>query len=68
MLKEYIARLTSANEKETIKKIKKKTEWILLLCKENLIPLYKGAGFTLVGPSSVVHGQEQWFEMRIQLL
>ena len=37
---------------------------IHLLCKEGLIELYKNAGFQLLGPSSVVHGKEQWFEMR----
>ena len=37
---------------------------IHLLCKEGLIELYKSAGFQLRGPSSVVHGKEQWFEMR----
>ena len=35
----------------------------MLICKEHLIPLYKGAGFTLVGPSAVVHGQDPWFDM-----
>ena len=37
---------------------------IHLLCKEGLIELYKNAGFQLLGLSSVVHGKEQWFEMR----
>ena len=37
---------------------------IHLLCKEGLIELYKAAGYQLLGPSSVVHGKEQWFEMR----
>jgi hypothetical protein len=27
------------------------------------IPLYSKAGFSLLGPSDVVHGQDQWFEM-----
>ena len=36
---------------------------IHLLCKEGLIKLYETAGFQLLGPSSVVHGKEQWFEM-----
>ena len=66
MLKEYIVRLV-ANNQSVAADNKKPTEWVLLLCKENLISLYSGAGFTLVGPSSVVHGQEQWFEMRIKL-
>ena len=37
---------------------------IHLLCKEGLVELYTTAGFQLLGPSSVVHGKEQWFEMR----
>ena len=38
-----------------------------LICKQNLIELYRGAGFELLGPSEVVHGKDQWYEMR-QLL
>ena len=37
---------------------------VRLICKEPLIPLYAGAGFEMVGPSDVVHGQDPWFEMR----
>jgi len=37
---------------------------VRLICKEQLIPLYAGAGFSMVGPSDVVHGQDPWFEMR----
>ncbi len=36
-----------------------------LLCKEQLQPLYAAAGFSLVGPSKVVHGADQWFEMAL---
>uniref|UniRef100_A0A7S0WTU9 N-acetyltransferase domain-containing protein n=1 Tax=Chlamydomonas leiostraca TaxID=1034604 RepID=A0A7S0WTU9_9CHLO len=35
---------------------------VRLICKSGLIPLYEKAGFQLVGPSSVVHGQDPWFE------
>lgn len=28
------------------------------------IPLYAAAGFSMVGLSSVEHGQDPWFEMR----
>ena len=38
-----------------------------LICKQDLIKLYRGAGFELLGPSVVVHGKDQWYEMR-QLL
>ena len=37
---------------------------VRLICKQQLIPLYAGAGFEMVGPSDVVHGQDPWFEMR----
>jgi len=40
---------------------------VFLLCKINLQTLYKKAGFTLVGPSAVHHGKEQWYEMRLDL-
>jgi len=42
-------------------------ENVFLLCKINLQTLYEKAGFTLVGPSAVHHGQEQWYEMRLRL-
>ncbi len=29
------------------------------------VALYEGAGFGLIGPSSVVHGQDVWLEMRL---
>jgi hypothetical protein len=36
----------------------------LLICKEDLKHFYTRAGFVEVGPSEVVHGKDQWFEMR----
>lgn len=38
-------------------------EEVRLICKEPLTGLYQGAGFRLLGPSDVVHGQDPWFEM-----
>ena len=35
---------------------------VRLICKEKLIPLYEGAGFRLLGASSIQHGKDQWFE------
>ena len=32
------------------------------------VDFYKGAGFSVVGPSSVVHGADQWIEMVLQLI
>jgi len=40
---------------------------VQLICKEVLIPLYVSAGFTLVEASLVVHGQDQWFDMRVAI-
>ena len=37
---------------------------VRLICKAPLVPLYDQAGFAVVGPSPVVHGQEPWTEMR----
>lgn len=41
------------------------TERMLLICKEPLIDLYAKGGFELVGPSTVVHGADPWFEMHL---
>eukprot|EP00244_Chara_vulgaris_P013382 TRINITY_DN7576_c0_g1_i2.p1 TRINITY_DN7576_c0_g1~~TRINITY_DN7576_c0_g1_i2.p1 ORF type:complete len:209 (-),score=18.92 TRINITY_DN7576_c0_g1_i2:292-918(-) len=35
---------------------------IRLLCKEKLVPFYCMAGFSVVGPSDVVHGRDRWIE------
>jgi guanine nucleotide exchange factor len=57
MLKEYITRTKDAGAYERI----------LLITHKNLQQLYEKAGFELVGESSVVHGKETWYEMRILL-
>ena len=41
---------------------------VRLICKKHLTGFYEQGGFTLIGPSNVVHGQEQWFEMKQSLL
>ena len=38
---------------------------VLLLCKRPLAAFYERAGFKVVGPSDVVHGQEQWLECEL---
>ena len=58
MLQEYLKQI-----KEKGKEVKE----IRLLCKENLKGFYGAAGFMLVGPSPVVHGQDTWFEMVCKL-
>lgn len=40
-------------------------EGVKLISHKELIGLYEKAGFELVGLSSVVHGPEPWFEMKI---
>lgn len=36
---------------------------VLLITHKELIGLYSGAGYQLLGPSKVVHGPELWYEM-----
>ena len=38
-----------------------------LICKAPLVGLYSRAGFTVVGPSDVVHGADPWTEMALAL-
>lgn len=38
-----------------------------LITKPALVPLYEAAGFSLLGPSDVVHGQDAWMEMECML-
>ncbi|XP_020380201.1 uncharacterized N-acetyltransferase C9.02c-like [Rhincodon typus] len=40
---------------------------ICLLSHQQLLPLYAKAGFTVLGPSSVSHGPEAWYECVIEL-
>ena len=35
-----------------------------LICKQEQIRLFQSAGFELVGPSDMVRGKRQWYEMR----
>lgn len=58
MLKSYIV---------AVREKKPELKGFLLICKEKLISFYEACGFTLIGKSSVVHGQEQWYECRLIL-
>lgn len=40
---------------------------VRLICKQDLIRLYEGAGFRLLGPSDVVHGKDPWYDMALEL-
>eukprot|EP01129_Flabellula_baltica_P001153 TRINITY_DN11062_c0_g1_i1.p1 TRINITY_DN11062_c0_g1~~TRINITY_DN11062_c0_g1_i1.p1 ORF type:complete len:173 (+),score=27.62 TRINITY_DN11062_c0_g1_i1:20-538(+) len=44
-----------------------KIDLILLMCKQYLISFYQECGFTLLGESHVEHGQDQWYEMSLNL-
>ena len=39
---------------------------IALITKDNLKGFYASVGFDLIGPSPVVHGADQWVEMRLK--
>lgn len=39
-----------------------------LICKKNLIALYKSTGFTVNGLSPVVHGQDPWYDMEVSFV
>ncbi|CAG8607765.1 5981_t:CDS:2, partial [Scutellospora calospora] len=64
MLKEYITRLRNESQK---KDMDIKYERIALISHEYLIPLYQKVGFILKGESKVVHGNEKWFDLTIEL-
>ncbi|KAG9017702.1 hypothetical protein FRB90_000187 [Tulasnella sp. 427] len=59
LLQEYIRRL----ETEAPAEIK----GVHLICHEQLVELYRKAGFEPVGKSPVVHGPREWFEMKYDL-
>ncbi|BGP51237.1 hypothetical protein JCM10450v2_007166 [Rhodotorula kratochvilovae] len=55
LLKEYLVRL-EANDR---------VKGARLIAHEELIPLYQRAGFTLDGPSEIVHGPRPWYALSI---
>jgi len=58
MLNEYIKRVVKKEEKVTL---------ILLICKENLKGFYENCGFQYIGLSKVVHGKDQWIDMKLEV-
>jgi len=48
-------------------KREQKIKLVCLICKPDLIHFYEQNGFELMGPSSVVHGKDKWFEMRLRI-
>ena len=59
MLKEYVAKIAFSCPE---------IDCLLLLCKAHLIKFYVDCGFILTQLSPVVHGQESWFEMKLDLV
>ncbi|KAG8911831.1 hypothetical protein FRC00_005765 [Tulasnella sp. 408] len=59
LLREYLTRL----EKDAPPEI----ESVRLICHEEMMELYRKAGFDLVGKSPVVHGPREWYEMKYNL-
>jgi predicted PhzF superfamily epimerase YddE/YHI9/GNAT superfamily N-acetyltransferase len=57
MLKEYVRRL----------KTYKHMQLALMIAKAHLLSFYIGAGFSVVRLSPVVHGQDPWFELKLDL-
>lgn len=58
LLREYLKRLEAGDPL---------LQKILLICHDDMVPLYEKAGFTIVGKSSVVHGPREWLEMKYDL-
>jgi ribosomal protein S18 acetylase RimI-like enzyme len=58
MLKEYINMVKKQGQVRQLR----------LLCKDGLVGLYSSVGFEVVGPSSIVHGADQWIEMVYEVL
>ncbi|KWU42309.1 acyl-CoA N-acyltransferase, partial [Rhodotorula sp. JG-1b] len=56
LVREYLARLDQA-----------RIESALLIAHPELVPLYERVGFTVVGPSAVVHGAKPWVELKREL-
>ncbi|GAA6049173.1 hypothetical protein JCM3770_003291 [Rhodotorula araucariae] len=55
LLNEYLARLESDT----------RIRGARLIAHEELVPLYQRAGFTLVGPSEIVHGPRPWYALEV---
>ncbi|GAA5877760.1 hypothetical protein JCM3774_000747 [Rhodotorula dairenensis] len=68
LLREYLARLERGIESskggQPSPATPTKIESALLIAHPELVPLYERAGFSVVGPSAVVHGAKPWIELR----
>jgi GNAT superfamily N-acetyltransferase len=68
LLREYLARLEQAGQQQQSARSCSRIESALLIAHPELVPLYERAGFTVVGPSAVVHGAKPWVELKRDLL
>jgi hypothetical protein len=50
-----------------IKRSQHSMEKLVLLAKTQLLDFYVNAGFHVVQPSSITHGQDHWFELEMNL-
>ena len=57
MLREYVDRLRRRDDVDRVR----------LLAHDELVGLYEGAGFGLLGKSAVEHGSRPWFELGVEL-
>ncbi|KAG0364634.1 hypothetical protein BC939DRAFT_457682 [Gamsiella multidivaricata] len=74
MMKEYLKHLKNINASVTFSSVSSeetvtsgRLERVLLIAHKELIGLYAGAGFELVGQSGVEHGPDPWYEMVYRL-
>ncbi|KAJ2764724.1 hypothetical protein IWQ56_004380 [Coemansia nantahalensis] len=59
-IREYNCRLAAAGSGRKLTRL-------AMLSRANLLPLYESAGYTVLGPSSVVHGTESWYDCILDL-
>ncbi len=72
MLKEYVQRVQalvdeSRKDRSSSGGPYRKVNKIALICKAGLVGLYASCGFKEVGPSAVVHGQDPWIDMVMEI-
>ena len=60
LLLQYVSLITSRSSSDGLKEIR-------LICKSRLLRFYTSAGFSLLGPSAVVHGLDPWFDLSLDV-
>ncbi|KAJ2725558.1 hypothetical protein GGI07_001186 [Coemansia sp. Benny D115] len=63
LLNAYTESVREYNKKQGLNKINR----LAMMSRQNLIPLYERAGYKCLGPSSVVHGDEAWYDCVLDL-